>query len=464
MENIEKCAYGGNSTGYFQVTSTLDRQSPHYSRSQGVHALGNPYVFGCLGDPTNQQFMNANVGGTPIGFPPINLSQQIIRSQSSQNNVSQNSISSLEVNSPSKDGKHTNEGKKRKSTGNKEALTGGKKGTSNKKWKPPHIEALISCLVELANNGYKVYKTFKAPAFKKAVEHVNSIFGENYTTYNVENHLRTLKDKWKLICEAKKLSGAGWDEESKMITLDTMTYAELIERHPKYKPYLNCPIPRYEELRIICGEDHATGEFRETSYDPDIDKEIPTINIDEDDLVDSPGMDGVRVSQFNGMEPSSIFIKPGTVSGKSSRPVKKKKREDSHIIIGEKLVEEMGKVATAIVGLKERTWVEVLADKVFGFQDISIDNLELVFNEYYKNEVEAKAFMVLPEPIQRRRILNVLERIVCPYQQSDDLGVLVIFNVQCLPRVSRVYSFIIHGEAIVLFAYVLDMTNYIGTK
>ncbi|ONK56858.1 uncharacterized protein A4U43_C10F13850 [Asparagus officinalis] len=38
--------------------------------------------------------------------------------------------------------------------------------------------------------------------------------------------------------------------------------------------------------------------------------------------------------------------------------------------------------------------------------------------------------------------------------QSDDLGVLVIFNVQCLPRVSRVYSFIIHGEAIVLFAYV----------
>ncbi|ONK77885.1 uncharacterized protein A4U43_C02F11880 [Asparagus officinalis] len=71
----------------------------------------------------------------------------------------------------------------------------------------------------------------------------------------------------------------------------------------------------------------------------------------------------------------------------------------------------MGKVATAIVGLKERTWVEVLADKVFGFQDISIDDLELVFNEYYKNEVEAKAFMVLPEPIQRKRILNVLERI-----------------------------------------------------
>ncbi|ONK75886.1 uncharacterized protein A4U43_C03F21610 [Asparagus officinalis] len=54
----------------------------------------------------------------------------------------------------------------------------------------------------------------------------------------------------------------------------------------------------------------------------------------------------------------------------------------------------MGKVATAIVGLKERTWVEVLADKVFGFQDISIDDLELVFDEYYKNEVEAKAFML----------------------------------------------------------------------
>ncbi|ONK58461.1 uncharacterized protein A4U43_C09F13290 [Asparagus officinalis] len=71
----------------------------------------------------------------------------------------------------------------------------------------------------------------------------------------------------------------------------------------------------------------------------------------------------------------------------------------------------MGKVAIAITGLKERTWVEVLADKVFGFQDISIDDLELVFDEYYKNEVEAKAFMVLPEPIQRKRILNVLERI-----------------------------------------------------
>ncbi|ONK54822.1 uncharacterized protein A4U43_UnF10970 [Asparagus officinalis] len=72
-------------------------------------------------------------------------------------------------------------------------------------------------------------------------------------------------------------------------------------------------------------------------------------------------------------------------------------------------MEEMGKVVTANVGLKERTWVEVLADK---------------------NEVESKAFMILSEPIQRKMILNVLERIDAFYMSSMTSRRRLVFLIQ----------------------------------
>ncbi|MBA0752199.1 hypothetical protein Gogos_001057 [Gossypium gossypioides] len=41
---------------------------------------------------------------------------------------------------------------------------------------------------------------------------------------HVENHLRTVKNQWQIICKIQAESGFGWDGNVKMITCDGATY------------------------------------------------------------------------------------------------------------------------------------------------------------------------------------------------------------------------------------------------
>ena len=56
-----------------------------------------------------------------------------------------------------------------------------------------------------------------------------------------------------------------------------------MQAHPNHKQYLNQPIEGYEELRIICGDDMATGEFLMTSYDTEEEKDPQPVNLNHDD-------------------------------------------------------------------------------------------------------------------------------------------------------------------------------------
>ncbi|KAK1293492.1 hypothetical protein QJS10_CPB17g00341 [Acorus calamus] len=80
-----------------------------------------------------------------------------------------------------------------------------------------------------------------------------SIYSYSSSYSNVENHLRTLKTKY--------MSGVGWDDTLKMITMDNDAYNEYVQAHVKDEPYLNKPIEMYDEMMIICGDDQATGSF-----------------------------------------------------------------------------------------------------------------------------------------------------------------------------------------------------------
>lgn len=106
----------------------------------------------------------------------------------------------------------------------------GKRGTPNKRWKAEFDNFLIPVLVEQANKGLKCDKSFKRVAFAHAASAVNTKFNTDFTAENVENHYRTLKARYVEIKKARDLSGAGWDDETKMITLDPIvafTYTEV---------------------------------------------------------------------------------------------------------------------------------------------------------------------------------------------------------------------------------------------
>ncbi|KAJ0970074.1 hypothetical protein J5N97_022951 [Dioscorea zingiberensis] len=144
-----------------------------------------------------------------------------------------------------------------------------KKGTPNKRWTKEMDDVLIPFLAEMARAGLKVDKSFKRQAFVEAATVINRSFTlpANMDADNVENHMRTIKQRYQELKKVMDLSGVGWYGEKKMFVLEDETFRTFVEAHPKSKEWLNKPINNLEELRLICGDDQATGQFSRSIYE-----------------------------------------------------------------------------------------------------------------------------------------------------------------------------------------------------
>lgn len=194
-------------------------------------------------------------------------SQNLFQSQSSDYMVSQGLYGTEKNQSQLEDEiVKTHSSKKRKS---KMSVRNGspKKGTPNKRWAPEFDDYLIPFLVEQAKKGMKVDKTFKKQAFTAAAAAVNAQFNESFIPDNVVNHYRVLKTRYVNICKCQSISGAGWDNENKIITLEGPTYHTWAQAHPHLKEFVNKPLKHYDEMKIICGDDHATGSYRKVIFE-----------------------------------------------------------------------------------------------------------------------------------------------------------------------------------------------------
>ncbi|KAJ0984864.1 hypothetical protein J5N97_003220 [Dioscorea zingiberensis] len=147
--------------------------------------------------------------------------------------------------------------------GRSSSLTGQKrKGTPNRRLSKEMDNVLIPALAKMAKAELKVDKSFKRQAFVEAVNIVNrSIPAANMDAYNVENHMRTMKVKYQEMKKLLALSGVGCNDDVKMIVLEDEAYCTYVEAFPKFKELLNRPIPDFDDMQLICGDDHATGEF-----------------------------------------------------------------------------------------------------------------------------------------------------------------------------------------------------------
>ncbi|MFQ6663365.1 hypothetical protein Gotur_030918 [Gossypium turneri] len=88
---------------------------------------------------------------------------------------------------------------------------------------------------------------------------------------HVENHLRTVKNQWQIICKIRDESGFEWDDNMKIIICDRATYDAAVMAHKKYEPFLNKSIDHYDEMALVVGKDIATGSFARTFADIDLD-------------------------------------------------------------------------------------------------------------------------------------------------------------------------------------------------
>ncbi|KAL5709543.1 hypothetical protein ACHQM5_020222 [Ranunculus cassubicifolius] len=64
-----------------------------------------------------------------------------------------------------------------------------------------------------------------------------------------------------------KKSGWSWNDADKIIKVDRDIAAEFIEENAYAKDLLNVPLDDFEYLRLVCGEDLATGSYAKSNSD-----------------------------------------------------------------------------------------------------------------------------------------------------------------------------------------------------
>ncbi|KAH7685606.1 Myb/SANT-like domain-containing protein, partial [Dioscorea alata] len=253
--------------------------------------------------------------------------------------------------------------------------------------------------------GLQCDKSFKRAAFVFAAVTVNSRFNTEFNTENVENHYRTLKTRYAKIKKVRELSGAGWDDATKTITLDPTVALTYIEAHPAAKQFINKPIEHYEALRVICGEDSATGAYATsvfTEFGDNSEHEGNNMDNFEEGPIEHPSDDD---ADANSAPP--VVSSPATSATPRSMSRRSSKGSKNPSMMGD-LIVVVGEMATAI---KNPThWTESLYAKVMEVDGFDKKELVQVFDILQFREIKVRGFIVKEVELRKDWIENFLAR------------------------------------------------------
>ncbi|OAY77491.1 hypothetical protein ACMD2_25623, partial [Ananas comosus] len=255
----------------------------------------------------------------------------------------------------------------------KERITASKRGTQNKRWSSIIDDFLIPFLVEQAQEGLRVDKGFKRQAYVAAAKAVNERFNTSFDPCNVENHMRTLRTRYNEIKKCRDLSGTGWNEEQKVITLDGPAYHSYVQAHPRALEFLNRPIKHYDALYIICCDYHPKTNDNQ---------------VEEGRCVYGGG--DKDQAESNQGEGSELPVNDGPSSSSSKGGAKRARISDDYYL--SQLVTIVGALAEAI---KKSTvhWSQNLYEKIEEIEGYNDKVIESAFDYLYEDEKRARLFM-----------------------------------------------------------------------
>ncbi|KAK5771405.1 hypothetical protein PVK06_047608 [Gossypium arboreum] len=214
-------------------------------------------------------------------------------------------------------------------------------------------------------------------SFNRVAVAISKRFRVQCDAKHLENHLRTVKNQWQIICTILDESGFEWDDNMKMITCDGATYDAAVMAHKKYEPFLNKSIDHYDEMALVVGKDKATKSFARTFADIDLDdgnQDLVLIDGDNEEI------EKVRTNVSS--------------SGTSKR--KRKNVQESVVDEQIKFVgEQLGKIANALeqftVDKTPHLYEEVMSMEEEEFDDNFLCSM---FDYLVSHESETKAFLV----------------------------------------------------------------------
>ncbi|KAK3146845.1 hypothetical protein QOZ80_3BG0273250 [Eleusine coracana subsp. coracana] len=138
------------------------------------------------------------------------------------------------------------------------------RGKGAMRWTSAMSRFALCRMCELISSGVRTDKGFKEVHLNQVAKSLQEFTGTKVTGIQVYNHLRKWRQRWMRVSKLRELSGANWDAEMCMITLEDKHYKGHIKSHPKDAEYLNKPI----DMLIISGNGLATGKYAMESNEP----------------------------------------------------------------------------------------------------------------------------------------------------------------------------------------------------
>ncbi|KAH7671934.1 hypothetical protein IHE45_09G020800 [Dioscorea alata] len=175
-----------------------------------------------------------------------------------------------------------------------------------------------------------------------------------------------------------------------------------MQADPAAKPFINKPIENYEELKIICGDDNATGSYAASLYSDFGDKYGSDDN--ENDNSESPNEQPISEGEGDGNSAPRVPASPATSS--TFRAQRSKGTKNNSMMSD--LVYIVGEMAAAIKCPTH--WSETLYAKVMEIEGFTEQSLEEVFDYLHEKENEGRRFLVKSLDMRQAWVQRFLSR------------------------------------------------------
>ncbi|TXG51732.1 hypothetical protein EZV62_024256 [Acer yangbiense] len=146
-------------------------------------------------------------------------------------------------------------------------------GQNKRFWTEEEDNKLIESLLELNNDGrFKAEGSFKPGHLKELEKKLHEKLSgcDLLAKPHIESRMKTLKTNFQIVHDmltGPNCSGFGWDTERKTVTAEKPVWDAYINSHKEAAPFKLKSFPYYDELSMIFGKAHATGQHAETPAD-----------------------------------------------------------------------------------------------------------------------------------------------------------------------------------------------------
>ncbi|KAK3147212.1 hypothetical protein QOZ80_3BG0279520 [Eleusine coracana subsp. coracana] len=130
------------------------------------------------------------------------------------------------------------------------AVAASQQSRQSMRWTNVMSSFVLRRFCQLISTGVRTDKGFKEVHLNQVAKDLHEFTGNDVTGTQVYNHLRKWRQRWIRVTKLKELSGANWDEDNFMITLEEEHYKGHVKAHPKDADLLNKPIENYQQMQV----------------------------------------------------------------------------------------------------------------------------------------------------------------------------------------------------------------------